>query len=572
MRKLLLAICLYVFALSASSQTTFYGMAPNGGNDGVGTIFKATLNAGTGAVTLENKVSLPTANSNPSGGLVYFSNGKYYGMSPGDGVSTYGTLFEWDGTGSTVTTKVAFTTDNRFPVGSLVYLNGLFYGVTNQGGTGDAGTIFSWNPNTLPTAVTTVFEFGNASNIALPIAGLTGGGNKLYGICNTAFGKLFEWNPAAPSGITEVALSAQGWIPRGKLKYIGGKLYGTGAYGGSNNRGGVFEWVPGQTPTYYSLQASGSEFPAGGLTLYNGKLYGLSSQGGTQNLGTIFQWDYANPVASARVPTLLYSFVGSTGFYPTGNLLVSGNSLLGMTQYDGPIGYGSVFAYKFATPATIAFEYFDDANGVVNGGNPPTDYPDLELIASAVFVTLPLNLLSFTGKVSSDAAQLSWITSSEVNTERFIVERSTTGSAYTSIGSIAAAGTSSTNKTYTFNDAAFTSLSAPVVYYRLRMEDIDGKFKYSPVVPLRKKAGVASIALQPNPVRGEVKVLVSVDKAQRFNYQILDAKGAEMVRGVRNIAEGTTSIGLGGENLQAGSYTLIIKGTGLNQTLKMVKQ
>jgi hypothetical protein len=93
-------------------------------------------------------------------------------------------------------------------------------------------------------------------------------------------------------------------------------------------------------------------------------------------------------------------------------------------------------------------------------------------------VPLPLTLVQFTATKQSNTSQLQWQTAQEQNTRDFVIERSGNGSDYTDIGTVAAAGTSSSKRYYYFTD------NAPLEgnnYYRLREIDLDGKFTYSPV-------------------------------------------------------------------------------------------
>lgn len=108
---------------------------------------------------------------------------------------------------------------------------------------------------------------------------------------------------------------------------------------------------------------------------------------------------------------------------------------------------------------------------------------------------LPLVLTDFTATKIGTKAGLTWITSSELNTSFFEVERSNNGSNYAVIGKTAAAGNSNVTKKYAFTDASPLS---GVNYYRLRMVDIDGKYTYS-VVRLLNFDETISIKTFPNP-------------------------------------------------------------------------
>ena len=64
--------------------------------------------------------------------------------------------------------------------------------------------------------------------------------------------------------------------------------------------------------------------------------------------------------------------------------------------------------------------------------------------------------------------------------------------------------------TYAFTDVNVVSLGIPVVYYRLKLIDIDGRFTYSNVIAL----GVdnkTNIVFYPNPVESTATLTVAVE-------------------------------------------------------------
>lgn len=96
--------------------------------------------------------------------------------------------------------------------------------------------------------------------------------------------------------------------------------------------------------------------------------------------------------------------------------------------------------------------------------------------------TLPVELTSFSASKSGDGVLLRWTTAQEQNADRFIVERSSDGVSYTGIGNVAASGTTTQERSYSFTDAApVNGLS----YYRLQQVDFDGHREVSKVIPVR---------------------------------------------------------------------------------------
>ena len=98
---------------------------------------------------------------------------------------------------------------------------------------------------------------------------------------------------------------------------------------------------------------------------------------------------------------------------------------------------------------------------------------------------LPIRLTSFTVISSNCTPVLKWNTADALNFSRFIVERSTDGAVYTAIGTV---DYSESKHQYSYTD---NSASEGRNYYRLRLVDVDGKYKYSAVTAVKNSCGGA---------------------------------------------------------------------------------
>jgi hypothetical protein len=116
---------------------------------------------------------------------------------------------------------------------------------------------------------------------------------------------------------------------------------------------------------------------------------------------------------------------------------------------------------------------------------------------------LPITLSEFTVTKNNCTANLNWKTSTESNSDRFEVEVSTsTNAVYASVGSVIAAGTSTTTRSYQYS----YQMQAGVTYYfRLKMIDNGGEFKYSDTrIASCSKGG--GIVIAPNPVKDKFNI------------------------------------------------------------------
>ncbi|MBC8035323.1 MAG: S8 family serine peptidase [Chitinophagaceae bacterium] len=149
------------------------------------------------------------------------------------------------------------------------------------------------------------------------------------------------------------------------------------------------------------------------------------------------------------------------------------------------------------------------------------------------FIPLPVTLLSFTAVREQSAGVLNWSTSSESNTELFIVEKSANGIDYTNIGTVKAANAGNVISRYKFMD---NNLQVGTTYYRLRMTDKDGSFKYSPLRMITFNSEKFYINILPNPVtKGTLYINTSSNCSK---IELCDISGRILksftVKGIRN--------------------------------------
>lgn len=185
------------------------------------------------------------------------------------------------------------------------------------------------------------------------------------------------------------------------------------------------------------------------------------------------------------------------------------------------------------------------------------------LTASAYYVPLPVNLVSFTARwAAGNTVLLHWQTAAEANNSHYSVERSTDGMRYTAIGIVRAAAQGQAT-TYSFIDQ---QPQRGTSFYRLRQHDRDGQQRLLGVrlVQADKASGVAT--LYPNPVTGDsftVDLQTTVDKP--LSYTISNASGLLVQTGRINSQHQRIATA----SLPAGVYLLQL---GNGQTLRFQKQ
>ncbi|MEO5681972.1 MAG: T9SS type A sorting domain-containing protein [Chitinophagaceae bacterium] len=140
---------------------------------------------------------------------------------------------------------------------------------------------------------------------------------------------------------------------------------------------------------------------------------------------------------------------------------------------------------------------------------------------------LPVTLINWTAAYTNNNVSLKWSTSTEKNASHFIIERSFDGVEYSDAAMLFAVGNSNIVSNYSFTDKVPAG-SSGIIYYRLKMQDIDGRYKTSDVriVRIGKSTEGAKILAYPNPVVNDIKVTIPQSwQGKQVGYQLTNANG-----------------------------------------------
>lgn len=136
-------------------------------------------------------------------------------------------------------------------------------------------------------------------------------------------------------------------------------------------------------------------------------------------------------------------------------------------------------------------------------------------------ITLPITLQSFSGQAMKEINQLKWVTSAEINSSHFELQRSDNGMQFTRIAIINAAGNTSIPQYYEYADGGPLPANS---YYRLKQVDLDGKTWYSRIILISREEASYTIAVYPNPTTGKL-TLISGRDMKNARIRIVNAGG-----------------------------------------------
>lgn len=176
---------------------------------------------------------------------------------------------------------------------------------------------------------------------------------------------------------------------------------------------------------------------------------------------------------------------------------------------------------------------------------------------------LPVRLTKFNSRLLNDnSVSLDWTSVTELNSNKYVVERSSDGRNFEAVGTLNSAGNSARAINYQFTD----KLSVPGGYfYRLNQVDIDGKSEYSKVVYVNSGKNSGRItSVFPNPFRQDIQIVgITAGDLNSKNVRLYNTAGQQV--GYR--VSGANAIAIDDINPK-GIYILKVK----DQMFKLIKQ
>ncbi len=193
-----------------------------------------------------------------------------------------------------------------------------------------------------------------------------------------------------------------------------------------------------------------------------------------------------------------------------------------------------------------------------------TGFSRFALVNSAV--VLPIVLTNFRGTLVNNTGLLNWTTTSEINSKDFDIEKSIDGINFNKIGTLTAGSNSSVTRNYNFTDTKLY----PLNYYRLRINDVNGKNTLSDVVLIKYNPSNQSITVLNNPFSNEIDIRLAKMPLDKMIVEIFDQKGSKVYS---NTFSASLNVNISGiSNLAAGAYFITTTLDGIAFTNKVVKK
>lgn len=507
-----------------------YGMTNANGTGNNGIIY--SYDPATG--TLAKLYDVQNSGSNvPSGGFAVYNN-KLYGATSGGGANNLGAIIVYDPATNTTTSVAAFAAGQGYSVSNAPTLyNNKFYLTALSGGTSGRGSILQFDPAT--NSLTKMYDCTTTAggDGYDPKGELTVSGDKLYFIMQEGNNivNMLELNPAnniiaKKSTYTTSAYNmpvthngmvvVPAFIANGIANSC--ETYPTVVINSSNNN----KWVP-------ILNTAGdvvAEIKANGNNLgnVNAGMYinnNAVREDGNKHL-------YLDRNITITVQNQPASNVDIRLYIKTSEFNALKNAVNSLGQSSGINTINDIAIFKNNQSCAAAFATISTRISTT-----ASNYEYGYVLAASVnsfssfyfarnnFTALPVSLLSFTANKQGKQVQLNWRTENEVNFSKFDVEKSTDAVLFNSLATVTAENRPVNN--YTTADAA---PAKGYNYYRLKMTDLDGSYKYSDIVKINFD-GKPTLSLWPNPASNQ---LIVTEAKQNDRVVITDATGRTVLR------------------------------------------
>jgi len=278
----------------------------------------------------------------------------------------------------------------------------------------------------------------------------------------------------------------------------------------------------------------------------NNQLMGSINTATTAPAISIYAIDPTNPTA---IPTIkiMYGVLGT-----------------GATPVQLTSGSGYTFSYIDNTLAIGATGYY---------------YADISIagnrtITSPIWYTkanpVPVTLISFNAIVNNNrTVQLQWKTTGEINNQKFIVEKSVDGVAFTAMSIVDAKGDVSAVNLYNTIDI---KPNEGVNYYRLKQVDKNGKYTYSSVVAINlNNSNINAFSIYPNPVGDNLQLNINSAKKSLGSIVITDVSGRVVKNYNVDFIKGLQSSFINLNNLKPGNYQITLSWSNQKITQRLIK-
>ena len=219
------------------------------------------------------------------------------------------------------------------------------------------------------------------------------------------------------------------------------------------------------------------------------------------------------------------------------------------TEFDSTMGVSTVILEQNLVVLGVDWRHWKDIESIIRAA---VDYIDKN-----DGFAIPVELLSFDAQAVANKVQISWSTASEINSDRFEVERAEMvngmKTSFETIATVSAAGKST--ETINYDPVFDTDVTLGNSYiYRLAMVDADGVTDYS--LEVLVDLGTALVLDKPTPSPASSQVTFRTNADANATVTVFNSNGKTFVPEYTMVS-GQIVVDL--NNMASGIYTIVVK-------------
>ncbi len=282
---------------------------------------------------------------------------------------------------------------------------------------------------------------------------------------------------------------------------------------------------------------------------------------------------FCNPAATA----INNSYSSNTISNVTGNVLTNDNipadndtysTVLTTAPSQGTLVLNANGTFTYTPVAgyaggTITFSY----QVVDNGYSPASSNIATVTINYASLSMLPIKIVSFDATKNGSTVNISWTASENESGDFFVIEKSVDGKNFTAIAKV---------ETNDFKGAstysAVDNASTGTTYYRLKTVNRDNSVSYSKVVIVKGDDASVNVKVLNNPATANLNVSYKSSNQANTTIKVFSMSGAQVYQSNINASAGTNNISIPVNQLQNGSYVLVIDSIQGKKSIQFVKK
>ena len=233
--------------------------------------------------------------------------------------------------------------------------------------------------------------------------------------------------------------------------------------------------------------------------------------------------------------TYVFTIGGDDGY----RFSLDGGSTWAINRWNDQSYTTSTYSVSLNGTYNMVLEYYQ------NGG-----YDRISFVQTAN--TLPVTITAWTvTALDNNRASLKWTTANAVNFDHFVVQRSTDGSTFEDIHTVAAINDGAGAQTYAYTDQDNWDGK---LYYRLAMVDADGKTKYSNIASISLQSA-QNLRIYPTRVEGGSFFVETGTAIHQAKLELFDMNGRRLQENEWAVLEGRTPVTVNhAGSLPAGAY------------------